>query len=474
MYIALRDSKPGQAFRWAYAYGVLANIGILYWISIAMQVYGNLNILVSASIMGALVFTLALYPAFTFWMMARLKDHAPRWLIGSTFFMLLEWTRVYFPLEGYPWATPAYALYALQPFIQITDTIGTSGLNFIIFLTNFILAESLVCWKRKEELPKLALASVCILLLFGFIFGNAKMKYYSDKITAAPVIRGGLIQPNIPQEMKWESKYRGLILSKYRNLSIQAAENGAALIVWPEAALPMTVDAETTRFPMLRGISASADFFIGSSSWIRKNGKRAAMNSAFSIRPDGRVKLRYDKRHLVPFGEYVPLEDVLPMDSIVPGVAGSFLKGHSEKIPEINGIPYGVLICYESLFPDLPVDGVRKGAKFFVNITNDAWFEQTSGPYQHLNFGIFRSIETRRSIMRAANTGVSSWFDPTGAVHGSLAFGTEGIVMASVPLLDDITFYVKHPQFIPRLGGLLLLLLSFGAFRNRYFLDHEI
>jgi apolipoprotein N-acyltransferase len=149
------------------------------------------------------------------------------------------------------------------------------------------------------------------------------------------------------------------------------------------------------------------------------------------------------------------------MEYIVPSVAGNFTSGSTAALPTLGAQAYGILICYELLFPDLSIDRVRRGAHFLVNITNDAWFDRTSGPYQHLRFGILRAIETRRPIVRAANTGVTTWFDATGRTHMPTGLFTRGFVIADISPSDKMTFYVRFPHLIPL--AILLSLVIFGV-----------
>ncbi|HLG19284.1 MAG TPA: apolipoprotein N-acyltransferase [Bdellovibrionota bacterium] len=468
--LSLHRATPGESFRWGYIYGLFANGAALFWIIIAMRKYGNLSWLLSGSILFSLIAELAFYPAVTFWTMARLRNFAPAWLVGALSFTLLEWTRVYMPLEGYPWITPAYGLYGDSCLIQIVEWTGVAGLNLLIFTFSFSLADSLT---RKEErrlsaIP--ALVAVGAMIAAGHLYGFIRLRTFDSVSTVDSSVRVSLIQANIPQDSKWQSASRSQIFEKYGRLTAAAVARDSDLIVWPEAAFPLTVASSTSAFPILRETLGEADLVLGAATWERAGDRELYRNSAFIVGPDARVKLRYDKRHLVPFGEYVPFSDILPTQKFVPAVAGNFVKG---GVPILATVPrrpdarYGILICYEVLFPDLAVDLVRGGANFLVNITNDAWFDETSGPYQHVEFGRFRAIETRRPIVRAANTGVTAWFDARGNIHDTTSLFTEGLVTTDIHPRREMTFYVRHPQFIPHVAAMILLIAGLGFFRRR-------
>jgi apolipoprotein N-acyltransferase len=447
--ISLRGLPSGSTFRWAFLFGFLSNGGIFFWVIIALGKYGGLSVPLSVSILLLLVALMALFPATALWATARLRSRLPDSLAGPLLLTLLEWARVYVPTQGFPWATPAYSLAGALPLIQIADRVGTAGLNLLIFGTNFALAESLLRWRGRRPLPWVGAGVAGILVAGPAIYGFLQP---TDRSTLSPnssPIRVALIQGNIAQDLKWEPEEKERILEMYKHLSLAARGWDPDLTVWPEAALPYVLPAEIAAIPKLSGFLERSDLLVGAPSASGGEGRIAFRNSAFVLSPGGEVRFRYDKEHLVPFGEYVPLSDILPMHHIVPAVAGNFEAGKGETLPRLREDPYGILICYELLFPSLSVDRVRKGARFLVNITNDAWFDRTSGPFQHAAFGVFRAVETRRPIVRSANTGVTTWFDAGGRMHTPTPLFTRGWIPAEITPSSEITFYVRFPWLVP-------------------------
>lgn len=463
----VRNLPPGPSFRWGYAFGFLSNTGILFWILIAMKKYGGLSTLTSTSILLVLIMELALYPALTFWVQARLRGIGPSWAIGTLMFTLLEWTRVYFPIGGFPWATPAYALYGAQTLLQGLDLIGTTGFNVLIFASNFLIVEALDRIRRNKKWPQKEIAVFSVLILSLFVYGGIRKNHFHKKNNRKEPLRFALIQGNIEQDQKWKRGSRRKIIHTYQRLSMESLKIKPHIIVWPEAAIPQTLPKEIQNLPFVFPYLGSSDLVAGIPTYERKNGKKYYLNSAFVISPSGKIRLRYDKQHLVPFGEYVPFSDILPMHYIVPPVAGDFSEGGEPELVQIKGEPFGILICYEVLFPDLSIDQVQKGATFLVNITNDAWFDHTSGPYQHAQFGAFRAIETRRPILRSANTGITTWFDVTGTMHSPTRLFEEATVTGEIIPNDELTFYVRYHQLIPLLSALLLLVVVSGAMKRQ-------
>jgi apolipoprotein N-acyltransferase len=463
----IRDASPRDSFRRTYLYGLLANAGVFFWIIIAMEKYGALSIWVSGGIMVLLVLALAVYPAVAAAGTALFRNRAPVWLTGPLFFTLLDWIRVSFPLQGFPWAIPANALTGNLHLVQAADRIGTTGLNLLIYFVNFAIAEGIAARRERRPPPiRLATAAAALFLaLFGY--GAFQVQARSTAITQGDKIRVALLQGNIPQDLKWEPTEQEAILLNYRDLTLQARSADPDLIVWPEAAVPYTLPIDIRSFPTLAPWLGRADLVTGAPTASGQGTAVTFRNSAFVVAPNGDVRLRYDKQHLVPFGEYVPLSDLLPMHYIVPPVAGNFTAGRNPPLARVRGVPYGILICYEILFPDLTLDFVERGARFLVNITNDAWFDQTSGPYQHVRFGILRAIETRRPIVRAANTGITTWYDPIGRMQMSTRLFTRGFVTAEIAPSTEMTFYVRHPSLVP-MGVLLLLLgITLRGWRRR-------
>jgi apolipoprotein N-acyltransferase len=463
--IALRKSSPKQCFRTGYLFGLFANAGIFFWIIIAMQKYGNLSIFLSASILLAMVAALAFYPAILFWSISRFSDLAPSWLLGSVVLSFLSWTLHYVPAGGFPWGSPAYGLYASSLLIQVSDVVGISGLNFMILLGNFVAAEIFRSLRWRSKFPHGLTGLMLIVITSSLIYGKHALRRESQ-IKENPPLQIALLQGNIPQDQKWGQSGEIQILSIYRSLTAAASKEKPDLVVWPEASLPMAISQATTRMPFVEGIS-DANMVIGAPTWSERGGKQYFYNTAFVVTPKGEVLYRYNKRHLVPFGEYVPLADFIPMRAIVPSVAGNFEAGRKlGTLPQVKGSPYAILICYEMLFPELSIDAVRSGAQFLVNITNDAWFDYTSGPFQHSHFAIFRAIETRRSVVRAANTGITTWVDPTGKLHRSTRLFTRDLLQATITPRTERTFYVRYPMLMPVFFLLVLILTPLGVFRS--------
>jgi apolipoprotein N-acyltransferase len=343
--------------------------------------------------------------------------------------------------------------------IQSADLFGVYGLSYLLILFNAVLAESIPALrlKRLQELPVTALVAAACLLLLNYGYGCWSLQ--QDLDGRVETLQAAVIQGNIPQGLKWQPENQVSTVKTYRNLSLQARQAGARdLIIWPEAAMPFYFQdggqlvRSVTRLPLQSG----ASLLFGSPAYLRDPGGMRYLNSAFLLSPTAQLLGRSDKVHLVPFGEYVPLGKFLPfVNKLVTGI-GDFSAGEINPLP-MQSHQAGVLICYEVIFPELAREYVRQGSDLLVNITNDAWFGESSAPWQHLAMARFRAIENRVWLARAANTGVSAFIAPSGRVVAQTglfetAFLTEEIGLGARP-----GFYSHMGDLIP--GAFLLISL---------------
>jgi apolipoprotein N-acyltransferase len=256
-------------------------------------------------------------------------------------------------------------------------------------------------------------------------------------------VRVAVVQGNIPQAVKWDAAFKAETLSIYGELT-RAAAPGSQLVVWPEAAMPAYVRFEPGALRWLTDLAADVrvPLLVGVPD-AEQDGRRVRyLNSAFLVESTG-LRGRYDKMHLVPFGEYVPLKRLLFFVEAIAAEIGDFTPGRQVAIFPLEGAPFGTVICYEVIFPDLFRRFVAEGASFMTNITNDAWFGDSGGPVQHLAMVPLRAVENRIAIARAANTGISAFVLPSGAIESTLPLGERGTLRAELPLRQGHTFYTR-------------------------------
>ncbi|HET8580225.1 MAG TPA: apolipoprotein N-acyltransferase [Nitrospiraceae bacterium] len=465
LHVAIDGAHPRRAFWVGWLAGLIAFIGTMFWVVTAMHLYGKMPLLASYAVMLLLTTYLGLYVALYALAIAWLrKNLSPFAFLAAPFiWVTLELLRTHL-LSGLPWALLGYSQYQWLLIIQIADLTGVYGVSFLIVLVNAAIAE-VALWivhRFKQPLgpfPWLSPTAAALMVALTLFYGHAQLNHSQDTASASPrdshrSIFIGLIQPNIDQAQKWDAAFRRATLDRYAKLTAQAAQ-GSALILWPEAATPFLFEQEllyrlevmelvrTHNVPLLFGSPALRHF---------PNGRPYLLNSAYLLLPDGMILGRYDKRHLVPFGEYIPLKPVLFfLDKLVEGI-GDFEAGTVYTVLELpigagadrNVVKFGVVICYEVIFPNLVREFVANGAQFMVTITNDAWFGKSAAAFQHFGMVVLRAVENRVAFARSANTGISGFIDPQGRILHATPIFTEEVVTGRIPVGRVRTFYTQQ------------------------------
>ena len=444
MLVALEGASFRTAFRIGFTCGATAYIIILYWINIVAVQYGHLPWVLSIPIYLMLVAWLALFYGF-----AAITARAGEYIgIKTAVVLPVAWVAFdfirSFLFTGFPWAMLGHSQYRTLPLIQIADVTGVYGITALIVLANVVLHR--VCsWVSGGKAPypfKSALILVTALiatLIYGFSTLNRP-----EEAVGTP-IRVALIQGNIAQDVKWSPAFREKTLAIYERLTREAGKGGVDLVVWPESAVPFFFQDEPEHAARIRDLSKQLHtwLLIGSPAYQQRNGISTFLNSAFVINPNGETTARGDKLHLVPFGEYVPLKSLLPfVNKLVVGI-GDFSPGERATPLNIGTSDAGLLVCYEGIFPELAREYVRNGARILVNITNDAWYGRSSAPYQHFSIAVFRAVETRTPLLRAANTGITAIVDKNGHVRTMTSLFTEGFRIGEIRPGTGASLYLK-------------------------------
>ncbi len=416
--IALEESSPQTAFRIGLTCGITAYAIILYWLNIVFTRYGHLPWSVSIPAYLLLVLWLALFYGLST-CIARLGE-----LIGikAAFTLPVAWVAFdfirSFLFSGFGWAMLGHSQFRTLPLIQIADLAGVYGITLLIVLTNIVLYRALRAVSGAGVRYPVKSAIILLVLLLGTLFYGFSRLNEVESPHSKP-LRVALIQGNIAQDIKWSPEFREQTLDTYERLTREASKGGVDLIVWPESAVPFFFQDEPLQAERIRNLARDMHAYLlfGSPAHELRNGRSTLLNSAFLISPNGETVGRADKLHLVPFGEYVPLGNILSfINKLVVGI-GDFSPGERAVPLNMGSTKLGIQICYEIIFPELAREYVQAGARVLVAITNDAWFGRSSAPYQHLAISIFRAIETRTPLIRAANTGVTAIVDENGHIH---------------------------------------------------------
>jgi apolipoprotein N-acyltransferase len=435
--LAVTAASPRRAFLEGWVAGLAFFLPLLRWLTHTMTTFSAMTTPVAVLVLLALAGYLALYwggvACGLAWLDGRLGSRA-LWL-ASPLWVAAELLRGHL-LSGFPWGLLGYVPSRRLVVIQIAAWTGVYGVSALLVLVNTALAWAALQrhWRAVAGAGLVAAAAVGGALLVG------RAHLVPE---GAPTLSLAVVQGDIPQAVKWDAAFRAETLRIYGSLTRDVAP-GSRLVVWPEAAVPAYVRLEPGAMRWLTDLAngAGVPLLVGAPD-VENDGRAVRyLNSAFLVDAAG-LRARYDKMHLVPFGEYVPLKRLLFFVDAIAAEIGDFTPGRRVAILPLEGTLFGTVICYEVIFPDLFRRFVAEGASFMTNITNDAWFGDSGGPLQHLAMVPLRAVENRVAIVRAANTGVSAFVLPSGAIQATLPLGQRGTLRGEVPLRRGHTFYSR-------------------------------
>ncbi|MCG8619188.1 MAG: apolipoprotein N-acyltransferase, partial [Desulfobacterales bacterium] len=449
LWVSLGGLTCRQAFGAGTAAGLAHYLTLIYWIIPTLTIYGKLHMILALACLVLLSLYLALYLGMFAFMLK--QPGLPPWLTplwGGIVWVGLEFIRTH-ALTGFPWGVLGYSQFSNSLLVQTADVGGVLGISFVLVTCNGILA---LLWNRFRQPAgegyRINWVLPCtyglLILAAAFGYGHFRLKTVDTWIAEAPKPVISVIQGNIEQDKKWDKSFKDFTVDRYRQLSLTS--DPSTLVVWPETAVPFYYGRDAVYSMAVDDVvrEKEAHFLIGSPA--AEVGKEIIRyyNRAYMLNPKGLVTASYDKTHLVPFGEYVPLQDLLFFIEKLTAEAGNFSRGKSFGKP----LPFrehktGVLICFEILFPDIARAFVANGADILTTITNDAWFGRTSAPAQHFSIAVLRAVENRRSVVRAANTGISGFIDPAGRITATTGLFDTTSLSAAVPALTRSTFYSR-------------------------------
>ena len=465
--LAIGKRTPGQSFKLGVAAGGIAYGGILYWVNIVMTHYGKLPWLASFALYLLLAGYLALYLGGVAFLTRRAEAAGISPLLAfPVCWVGLEYLRS-FVLTGFPWASLGYTQFRFPALIQVADLVGVYGLSFLVAFANVVAYRILGSLVRRERRRFPLPAVVVLLLLLAATLGYGIHRLRAPE-TGDP-LRVVLVQGNIPQDVKWDPTFQEATVKTYEDLSRRACVTGADLVVWPESALPFYFQREEPYAGRVRGLARELKscLVVGSPAYEQEGAKVRYLNSAFLLNAAGTLVGRSDKLHLVPFGEYVPLGRFLPfVNKLVTGI-GDFSPGAAATPLDTGKAKIGVLVCFEAIFPEISRAYVRAGCQVLVNITNDAWFGRSSAPWQHLSMAAFRAVENRVPLVRAANTGISSFIDSHGRIRETTGLFQEAFLAGEVRIGGGETFYCRHGDLLAGACLALTALLGVLSLRRR-------
>lgn len=474
--VALDGKSLKRAFFLSYITGLIFFAGITYWIW-SVPAFNLLDFLLLAAYLPHYV---SLWGLGLNWI--RRTTNLPAALVAPPLWVTLEYIRSHLSFLSFPWMLLGHSQYLHPSLTQISSLTGVYGLSFLIVLMNAAIAGMIPHVPRRwseattsspfPRSPLISLTVAGLLLIASFLYGFFLLArgIEGERIPIA------LVQGNVPQEPKWDRAYRETTINRYTDLTKLAAQRAPMLIIWPETAVAGDVqnDPELKRKVAQVALDTTTSLLVGSSESAKSSDTRLRgkyYNSMFLFSPEGTIEGQYRKIALVPFAEYPPLQGLVKWPAAIMPPIRTTQPGDQYTLFSVGQATFGTTICWENIFPDLFREFVKRGARFMVNATNEAWFPEAAASYQQLlAMTTFRAAENRVAIARAANSGISALIDPFGRITHRLAADqrelfVEGVLIGDIPISRETTFYTQHGDIFAfiQIAFCLLLVLYCGV-----------
>jgi apolipoprotein N-acyltransferase len=469
--LAVAATTLRRAFTLGLMTGILYFTGTLYWITGVMATYGDMAYSAAVGINILLVLYQAAYVAIFALIVRRIvAAYGPAGLMAAPLvWVTIEMGRTHI-MTGFPWVLLGYSQATVLPIAQLASLFGVYGVSALVAAVSAGIATSVVdsfflrAWRPSRSFaPALAVLAV-VLLVAGW---GSRRAAAAEWTHAGEPIRVGLIQGNIDQNEKIDPARATAIFQDYLSLTRQAIREGAGFVLWPESSTPFRFEDDPLAAAQIRTLAQQArvPILFGSDQFVRGAGGAPTTfyNAAFLVRPDGTTGGVYRKMHLVPFGEYVPVKNLLFFAGPLVQAVSDFSAGSEAALLPVGTHLVSTAICYEVVYPDLVRRFVTGGSELLTTITNDAWFGATSAPYQHFEQASMRAIEEGRYLVRSANTGISGIVDPYGRVIERTAIFERAAVVGEARFLNTSTLYARTGDLLAYASALAtaaLLVLS--------------
>lgn len=468
--IAGTAGSPKRAFKLGWFAGTLAYGVCIYWVSLPVHNYAFLPWILAAPCPILLGLVLGLY-AGVFTLLVASTEGRLHWFAQALFTALLwgalEWVRSWL-FTGFPWLGLASAFSFWPIAVQGVALVGGYGMAAWLAMGAVLLARCVLPGGVKG----IPLILAVLVLAAPFFYGRHALNNPPQPVDTANI---GMVQGNIDQGVKWDDNFKQGTVERYTTMSsslaLEQTPRRLDLVVWPETAMPFYFQEAGTLSASVRRMARDLNLpvLLGAPGFEKLEGRDYLLfNRAFLLNTSGETTGFYEKEHLVPFGEYVPLQNLLPfLNKLVPG-SGDFAPGKRIEPLMLNRLALGVLICYEAIFPELAQKRVEQGANVLVNISNDAWYGRSSAAAQHLSLALLRCIEQGRSMVRATNTGLSAIIGPQGRILAEIGLFTPRAAAAEVGLYTYKTPFHRIQKYVaPVLCITALLLLVIGLILKR-------
>jgi apolipoprotein N-acyltransferase len=448
MFAGLMLVRPGRrdSFKTLFLFGLVYYATLMWWLVLLLPSAGATMPWILVPALLILSSYLSLYPALGFVLVAAVTRYRRLSFViaAPAVWVVADLARSQGELS-FPWGALGYALSDTPALIQSASLFGMPGLTFFAALTNVLVALAFVM--RRSPMRWVSLAAAVLVVAGMWLTGQRSLEQWSSTPGDQATVRTAVVQPNVDLAIKWKPEFKDSTFNLIVHMTRESAALDAQFIIFPETSAPVYIDGRNRSFKIrMRALSNELDshVYLGFLNHrYTPEGDLDVFNSSGVFSPGGEIDL-YNKNHLLPFGEQLPLSWKYRWLRNINFGQSNFMRGDPHPPLAAAGLKFTPLICFESVFPYLCRRGVRQGSQLLVNITNDGWFGDTPGPFQHAQMSILRAVEFRRYLPRSANSGVSMIVDPAGRVVTSLGLYEKGILTYNVPPLDGETIYCRY------------------------------
>ena len=450
-----RSGKPGQAFWGGFIAGAVERFVLLIWIPPVLSHYGGLSIPLAWVAYLLMISLLACYCAGACALANCLIKHRGDCflLLFPAVWVVFEYAQSLWPFGGLPWLLSGYSQSPYLGLIQIADITGIHGISFLVLGVNTAVAWMVLTRGRFLQRCGPFLAAVA-LLAACLVYGKVSLRRWGD---LNPTFRAALLQGNLsydqPAQVLVDKSVRG-----YQQMADELEPSSTDLLVLPESPSPASFQYDASYRQILEALARRypLGLIFNDNSCRETGGETRYFNSACFLDRNGVLAGVYDKIHLVPFGEYIPLKKLFFFTQSISKDVGEYSPGSDYRIVKIGGHPANVVICFEAVFPAQVRRFVEEGSQLIVNLTNDGWYGNSAAPYQHIEIARLRAVENRRYLLRAANSGISALVEPTGRIQVSTGLLREAICEGRFGFLAYKTLYTRYGDVLVFLCVIIL------------------
>jgi apolipoprotein N-acyltransferase len=438
-----RIHSAKKAFSGGFILGFLQYFVLLIWIPAVLSHYGGLSRILAWLAYTLLITLLACYPAAACGVAKHIGNRRGKAfiLLFPGIWILFEYAQSFSPFGGLPWLLAGYSQSRYLGIIQIADLTGVYGISFLLVWTGA------ACWwlieSKGRGLRAYIPAIAAVLLIAGcLVYGEISLRKWWD---AAPRFRAAMLQGNISFDDPGPV-LRDKFLNGYIRMADHLKPFSTDLLVLPESPSPVFFESDADYRKLVEHLAERfpLGMVFNNISSREAGGEQRYFNSAYFLDRNGTLTGVYDKIHLVPFGEYIPLGRLFSFVEVISKDVGGFDPGMEYRVVRIGNRPANAVICFEAVFPDFVRRFVRQGSELIINLTNDGWYGNSAAPYQHLAIARFRAVENRRYMLRATNSGISAFIEPSGRIEASTGLFREAVCAGRFNFIASTTLYTRY------------------------------